>query len=158
MQGALCQLIPLLHHSRWNWKHWKFICIAMNVFEAKPFCTHIDMWSARNDYKNTIITFGNSWTIECESMAFSNCYYSTSSTNHSLPFFRIVSFQEKWSYLCCYHERQLNNCLCPYKEWRTLSILFLYKHLCCVLFAVCVGNNTQFSKPDGNMVSRQHHH
>lgn len=83
MQGALCQLIPLLHHSRWNWKHWKFICIAMNVFEAKPFCTHIDMWSAWNDYKNTIITFGNSWTIECESMAFSNCYYSTSSTSHS---------------------------------------------------------------------------
>lgn len=99
----------------------------------------------------------NRWLFPTATIARVQPAIQTGNTRN-LPFFRIVSFQEKWSYLCCYHERQLNNCLCPYKEWRTLSILFLYKHLCCVLFAVCVGNNTQFSKPDGNMVSRQHHH
>lgn len=69
-------------------------------------------------------------------MALFNCYSTSSniqtSITRNLPFCSIVSFQEKWSHLCCYHKQQLDNCLCPYKEWRTLSFFFLQTFVCCL--------------------------
>lgn len=110
------------------------------------------------DCKNLIIIFG----IFPLTLVYIEHKLMTAVARVRICLFPIVSFQEKWSYTCCYHKRQRNNCLHPYNEWKTLSI-FLYTFeycLNCTLYTVhvCICMFSYSIKPDGNIVSRQHHH